>query len=42
MIAWKANAMKNQKIGPFGHLEEGLRQGHEEVVGEVEVFEAWG
>ena len=31
--------MKNQKIGRFGHLEEGLRQGHEEVVGEVKVLQ---
>ena len=31
--------MKNQKIGHFGHLEEGLGQGHEEVVGEVEVLQ---
>ena len=39
VIAWKANAMKNQKIGHFGHLEEGLGQGHEEVVGEVKVLQ---
>ena len=31
--------MKNQKIGHFGHLEEGLGQGHEEVVGEIEVLQ---
>ena len=31
--------MKNQKIGHFGHLEEGLGQGHEEVVGEVKVLQ---
>ena len=39
VIAWKSNAMNNQKIGHFGHLEEGLGQGHEEVVGEVEVLQ---
>ena len=31
--------MKNQKIGHFDHLEEGLGQGHEEVVGEVKVLQ---
>ena len=37
MIAWKA--MNNQKMGHFGHLEEGLGQGHEEVVGQVKVLQ---
>ena len=35
----KSKCNENQKIGHFGHLEEGLGQGHEEVVGEVKVLQ---
>ena len=31
--------MKIKRLGHFGHLEEGLGQGHEEVVGEVKVLQ---